>query len=217
MMNLGLGRTDGRPLSVLCLGCHSDDIEIGCGGAILRLVREYPDCRFYWVVFSAIGQRKAEAERGASLFAGVKRLELLQLNEFRDGFMPFAGAEIKDVFEKMKGAVSPNIIFTHNRRDAHQDHRLVSELTWNTFRNHFILEYEIPKYDGDLGQPSVFFPLEAEVSQMKARFLLEAFESQRPKAWFEESTFLSLMRIRGMECNAPSGYAEAFYCRKLVI
>ena len=217
MMNLSLGRTDNKPLSILCLGCHSDDIEIGCGGTIIRLIREDPNCRIYWAVFSAIGQRKAEAERGANLFAGAERLKYLQLKEFRDGFMPFVGAEIKDVFEEMKKTVSPDIIFTHNRKDAHQDHRLLCELTWNTFRNHFILEYEIPKYDGDLGQPSVFVPLEPEVSQMKVRLLMECFRSQQPKAWFEESTFLSLMRIRGMECNAAGGYAEAFYCRKLVI
>lgn len=217
MINLRFGLADGKPLSILCLGCHSDDIEIGCGGVILRLTREFPDCSFYWAVFSAAGQRKAEAEHGARLFAGTNRLEHLQLNEFRDGFMPFAGTEIKDVFESMKGVVSPDIIFTHHRKDAHQDHRLVSELTWNTFRNHFILEYEIPKYDGDLGQPSVFVPLEEEVYRMKVQFLSEAFGSQRSKAWFEESTFLSLMRLRGMECNAPGGYAEAFYCRKLVI
>jgi LmbE family N-acetylglucosaminyl deacetylase len=217
MMNVTFGRTDDRPLSILCLGCHSDDIEIGCGGTILRLIREDPNCRIYWSVFSAIGQRRVEAERGARMFAGAERLEHLQLKEFRDGFMPFAGAEIKDVFEEMKKAVSPDIIFTHNRRDAHQDHRLLCELTWNTFRNHFILEYEIPKYDGDLGQPSVFVPLDAEVSQTKVQFLMDIFRSQQSKPWFEESTFQSLMRLRGMECNAPSGYAEAFYCRKLVI
>lgn len=217
MMNLSLGRTDGKPLSILCLGCHSDDIEIGCGGTILRLTREHPDCRIYWAVFSAIGQRKSEAERGANLFAGAERLEHLQLKEFRDGFMPFAGAEIKDVFEEMKKTFSPDIIFTHNRRDAHQDHRLISELTWNTFRNHFILEYEIPKYDGDLGQPSVFVALDSDVCQRKVQFLRDIFQSQRSKAWFEESTFLALMRLRGMECNAPDRYAEAFYCRKVLL
>ena len=217
MINFKIGRTGGKSLSILCLGCHSDDIEIGCGGTILRLIREYPDCRINWVVFSAIGHRKAEAERGANLLSGTERLEHLQLEEFRDGFMPFAGTEIKDVFEKMKKAVSPDIIFTHSRRDAHQDHRLVSELTWNTFRDHFILEYEIPKYDGDLGQPAIFVPLDPELCQMKVRFLIEVFQSQRCKAWFEESTFLALMRLRGMECNAPGGYAEAFYCQKLVI
>ena len=131
--------------------------------------------------------------------------------------MPFEAAKVKEVFEELKLSVSPDLVFTHNRKDAHQDHRLLAELTWNTFRNHLILEYEIPKYDGDLGQPEVFVPLETVTCQNKVRHLMDAFHSQRSKRWFEESTFLSLMRLRGMECNAGSGYAEAFYCRKLVI
>src|SRR5262249_40438759 len=152
---------------VLCLGCHSDDIEIGCGGTLLRLAQEYPRAEFHWVVFSATGKREAEARRGAELFGG-SRVKGPHLKSFRDGFMPFVGAEVKDTFEGLK-SVSPDLVFTHNRRDSHQDHRLIAELTWNTFRDHFILEYEIPKYDGDLGQPSVFVPLEAETSQLKAR------------------------------------------------
>ena len=217
MIKLNLQPAKNGPLTVLCLGAHSDDIEIGCGGTILRLVEEYPVCRFYWVVFSAIGVRKQEAERAAEMFAGSGRIEQLLVKEFRDGFMPFVGAEIKTVFEELKGAVSPDIIFTHNRLDAHQDHRLLAELAWNTFRNHLILEYEIPKYDGDLGQPSCYAPLSAALCQTKIRYLMDAFESQRARSWFEESTFQSLMRLRGMECNAPEGYAEAFYCRKIVI
>jgi LmbE family N-acetylglucosaminyl deacetylase len=180
-------------------------------------MEEYPECTFYWAVFSAIGVRKTEAERGAESFVGAKRLVSPQFKDFRDGFMPFAGSDVKDAFEELKQIVSPDLIFTHNRRDAHQDHRLISELTWNTFRNHLILEYEIPKYDGDLGQPSVFVPLASEMCQTKVRNLMDSFQSQRSKGWFEESTFLSLMRLRGMECNAPTGYAEAFYCRKLVL
>ena len=136
---------------------------------------------------------------------------------FRDGFMPFAGAEVKTVFEELKLAIDPDLIFTHFGRDAHQDHRLLSELTWNTFRNHLILEYEIPKYDGDIGQPHVFVPLESDICQKKVRHIIGAFPSQHTKPWFEENTFLSLMRLRGMECNSASGYAEAFYCRKLVL
>jgi LmbE family N-acetylglucosaminyl deacetylase len=169
------------------------------------------------VVFSAIGVRKAEAKRGAESFVGTKRLVSAQFKDFRDGFMPFAGSDVKDTFEELKQTVSPDLIFTHNRQDAHQDHRLISELTWNTFRNHFILEYEIPKYDGDLGQPSVFVPLASEMCQTKVHYLMDSFQSQRNKGWFEENTFFSLMRLRGMECNAPTGYAEAFYCRKLVL
>jgi LmbE family N-acetylglucosaminyl deacetylase len=207
-----------EPLQILCLGSHSDDIEIGCGGAVLSLAEQYPDCVFHWVVFSAIGVRAQEAQCAASLFAGSR----LQgqgplLKTFRDGFMPFEGALVKDVFEELKQTVSPDLVFTHNRKDAHQDHRLVSELTWNTFRDHLILEYEIPKYDGDMGQPSVFVPLSTEVCKRKVGYLMKAFPSQQKKRWFQEETFFSLMRLRGMECNAPSGYAEAFYCRKMVL
>jgi LmbE family N-acetylglucosaminyl deacetylase len=217
MLKLNLGLGSDRPPKVLCLGSHSDDIEIGCGGAILRLIEQYPACQFHWVVFSALGVRKAEAQRGAEYFAGTERLKQILLKDFPDGFMPFVGSEVKSVFEELKQAVSPDLIFTHQGMDAHQDHRLISEMTRNTFRDHFILEYEIPKYDGDMGQPSVFVPLEIDVSKKKAHAIVEAFQSQRTKRWFEESTFLSLMRLRGMECNAPSGYAEAFYCRKAVL
>lgn len=202
-------------LQILCLGSHSDDIEIGCGGTILRLAEEYPQCVFHWVVFSATGVRAQEAQCAANLFAG-NRLRGPILNEFRDGFMPFEGTQVKDAFEELKG-ISPNLIFTHNRQDAHQDHRLLAELTWNTFRDHLILEYEIPKYDGDMGRPAVFVPLEMEQCQRKVRYLMDSFHSQQNKRWFQPETFLSLMRLRGMECNAPSGYAEAFYCRKVML
>jgi LmbE family N-acetylglucosaminyl deacetylase len=217
MIKLNLSERNDGTLKVLCLGCHPDDIEIGCGGTILRLIEEQPNCRFYWTVFSAIGSRRAEAQRAAELFVGSERLALLQLKEFPDGFMPFVGFDVKAAFEGMKKTISPDIIFTHNLRDAHQDHRLLSELTWNTFRNHLILEYEITKYDGDLGQPNFFAPLEKEIYQKKVRYLMDAFATQRPKHWFTEETFLALMRLRGMECVAPSGYAEAFYARKLVV
>lgn len=216
MTQLKLNAGTNHPLKVLCLGCHSDDIEIGCGGTILKLVEEYPECYFDWVIFSAIGEREVEAKRGAELFTG-SRLKSPVLKSFPDGFMPYQGAELKDVFEKDLKQLRPDVIFTHNGKDAHQDHRLISELTWNTFRDHLILEYEIPKYDGDMGQPSAFVTLEAKVCQKKVRFILDTFRSQRSKRWFEQETFMSLMRLRGMECNAPSGYAEAFYCRKLVI
>jgi LmbE family N-acetylglucosaminyl deacetylase len=217
MRALSLGCDLGASADVLCLGAHSDDIEIGCGGTILRLAQQYPNYRFHWVVFSAIGVRAAEAERAAELFAGSSALRKLQLRSFPDGFMPFVGGEIKGVFEELKKETSPDLIFAPYRKDAHQDHRLIGELAWNTFRDHLILEYEIPKYDGDLGQPSVFAPLEVEVCRSKIRHLMDVFQSQRSKRWFEESTFLSLLRLRGMECNAPSGYAEAFYGRKVVL
>lgn len=216
MIHLSLTK-ESRALQVLCLGCHSDDIEIGCGGTILRLADQYPNSLFHWVVFSAIGVREAEAKQAAELFVGPAQLKGPLLNTFKDGFMPFVGAEVKAVFEELKEAVAPDLIFTHNRNDAHQDHRLIAELTWNTFRDHMILEYEIPKYDGDFGCPSVFVPLTSELCEKKVRSVMDSFQSQRCKRWFKEETFFSMMRLRGMECNAPSGYAEAFYCRKLVL
>jgi len=216
MMHLSFsGKAEGA-LKVLCIGAHSDDIEIGCGGTILRLADQYPNCEFHWAVFNAIGIRENEARRAAQLFAGP-RLRGPLLKTFQDGFMPYVGSEVKATFENDLKQHSPDIIFTHNGKDAHQDHRLISELTWNTFRDHFILEYEIPKYDGDLGRPSFFVPLERPVCETKIGYLMDAFQSQRTKRWFQEDTFFSMLRLRGMECASPSGYAEAFYCRKLVL
>jgi LmbE family N-acetylglucosaminyl deacetylase len=213
-LNLSTG-SDGR-LKVLCIGAHSDDIEIGCGGTLLTLAERISGCEFYWVVFTASGVREAEATRGAQLFAGP-RVKGLYFKAFKDGFLPFNGADVKGVFENELKQTNPDLIFTHSGKDAHQDHRLLSELTWNTFRNHLILEYEIPKYDGDLGRPNVFVPLKTETSNAKIAHLMTAFASQQKKSWFEPETFLSLMRLRGMECVSDSGYAEAFYSRKLVL
>jgi LmbE family N-acetylglucosaminyl deacetylase len=217
MRSMNIIPDSASPLQILCLGAHSDDIEIGCGGTILRLAKQYSDCRFHWVVFSAVGVRADEARQAANLFAGSSLVKVPILKTFPDGFLPFAGAEVKAVFEELKQSISPDLIFSHNRDDAHQDHRLLAELTWNTFRDHLILEYEIPKYDGDMGRPSVFVPLPLEVCEAKVRFLMDTFRSQSSKRWFQPETFRSLMRLRGMECNASSGYAEAFYCRKLVL
>ena len=214
---LNLPRDFSSPLQILCLGAHSDDIEIGCGGTILRLAEQYPFCKFHWVVFSAQGVRAEEAKRGAMLFAGAKAASGPLFKTFQDGFMPYFGADVKAVFEELKETALPDVIFTHNLSDAHQDHRLLAELTRNTFRNHLILEYEIPKYDGDLGQPTVFVPLPLELCQKKVQIIVDTFESQRSKRWFQPDTFFSLMRLRGMECNAPSGFAEGFFCRKLVL
>lgn len=216
MIGLNLQRPIGRSLKILVIGAHSDDIEIGCGGTILRLTEEFPECELQWAVFSAVGQRETEAARAAQMFAG-SHLKGTLLKTFRDGFMPFVGGDVKDAFENDLKQLSPDLIFTHTGDDAHQDHRLISQLTWNTFRDHFILEYEIPKYDGDLGRPSIFVPLARPVCDLKVEYLMDAFQSQRTKRWFQPETFLSLMRLRGMECNASSGYAEAFYCRKLVL
>jgi len=217
MINLNLNLEKGRALRILCLGAHSDDIEIGCGGTVLRLIQEYPNCKISWVVFSTLGVRKEEARRGAEMFAGEGNLDQLELLDFRDGFLPYHGEEVKLVFERLKQVVNPDLVLTHRGKDAHQDHRLLSELTWNTFRDHLILEYEIPKYDGDMGRPNVFVSLDAEICRMKTDRLMECFGSQRSKHWFDEETFLGLMRLRGMECNSASRYAEAFYCRKVTI
>lgn len=217
MIRAILNRRTDEPLTVLCLGAHSDDIEIGCGGAVLSIARQYPCASFHWVVFSALGIREGEARRAANTFVSAAALRGSLFKTFRDGFLPYSGSEVKEVFEALKGAVNPDLIFTTSRVDAHQDHRLVGELTWNTFRDHLILEYEIPKYDGDLGKPSVFWQLDPDAVNKKVTYIMDSFQSQQPKPWFEESTFLSLMRLRGMECNSPSGYAEAFYARKLVL
>jgi LmbE family N-acetylglucosaminyl deacetylase len=216
MLKLQLTPRDDAPFSILCLGAHSDDIEIGCGGTLLHLRTILPRVKFHWVVLSGTGIRQDEARKAAELFTGdcEKRVDL---KGFRDGYLPYSGSEVKDFFETLKQQVNPDLIFTHWRGDAHQDHRLVSELTWNTFRDHSIWEYEIPKYDGDMGRPNVFVPLQASLYQQKVDHLLDAFASQRSKRWFEPETFLSLMRVRGMESNSPSGYAEAFHCHKLVI
>jgi len=214
-MKLGF-KKDAGPISVLCLGAHSDDIEIGCGGTLLQLKRTHGALRFHWVVFSANGDRGKEAKRGAQLFTSGTESEIV-LKDFRDGFLPYTGGMVKEFFEELKTRVTPDVIFTQWHGDFHQDHRLLSELTWNTFRNHLILEYEIPKYDGDLGRPNFFVPLDPTVAEQKVDHLFEAFASQASKPWFDRATFLGLMRLRGMESNAPSGYAEAFHARKLVL
>ncbi|HEY6945960.1 MAG TPA: PIG-L deacetylase family protein [Candidatus Acidoferrum sp.] len=217
MFALDFGRKAAGPLKILCLGAHSDDIEIGCGGTILRLLGSQQEIEIVWVVFGAGGKREQEARNSAGLFLSRAKNKDVIVKKFRDGFFPFEGAQIKDYFEELKARTAPDLIFTHNRKDAHQDHRLIAELTWNTFRNHLVLEYEIPKYDGDLGQPNLFVPLDREVCEEKVNYIEEAFETQRAKKWFGKDTFFALMRLRGMECVADSGYAEAFYCRKLVL
>ena len=216
MMKLSLGKKSPAPLTILCLGAHSDDIEIGCGGTLLQMRQCARRLKFHWVVFSAEGRRGEEARKAAELFTAGCENDIV-LREYRDGFLPYSGAQVKDFFEELKGRVNPDLIFTHWHGDAHQDHRLICELSWNTFRNHLILEYEIPKFDGDMGQPNTFFPLEESIYREKVDNLCVTFESQRSKPWFSQETFLSLMRLRGMESNAPSGYAEAFYTRKILI
>lgn len=201
--------------SVLCLGAHADDIEIGCGGTILRWSSENPDLEFHWVVFSGTGERRAEAERSAHSFLRACKSPRVQVHSFRDGFFPSHLAEIKEAFEELKAMMAPDVILTHYGADRHQDHRVVSELTWNTFRNHLVLEYEIPKWDGDLGQPNVFVTLDETTCDAKVDLLYESFPTQAGKSWFDRDTFRGLMRLRGMECGSPGRFAEAFYGRKL--
>jgi LmbE family N-acetylglucosaminyl deacetylase len=204
-----------RLRSVLALGSHSDDIEIGCGATLLALTRTRPEIEVTWVVLGAEGEREREARASAETFMGAATRSEVIVHGFRDGFFPYVGGDVKDVFEDLKSRLEPDLILTHARHDLHQDHRLVCELTWNTWRDHLILEYEIPKYDGDLGTPNVFVPISEEVARKKVRLVLDTFESQLAKHWFDEQLFLGLMRVRGMEGRSPSGYAEAFTCRKL--
>jgi LmbE family N-acetylglucosaminyl deacetylase len=207
-----------RPLRrILCLGAHCDDIEIGCGGTILRLLSEDANIEIYWKVFSSTAVRKKEALRGAKLFlAGVKEKKIA-IHKFRDRFFPAFQAQIKAEFDKLKKEFAPDVILTHYRHDLHQDHRVINELTWNTFRNHLILEYEIPKYDGDLGAPNFFVGLDRNTCKRKAECIWDAFESQQAKQWFTVDTFMALPRIRGIEANSAGGFAEGFHCRKLLL
>jgi LmbE family N-acetylglucosaminyl deacetylase len=216
MRRILLGEDEG-PLRVLCLGAHADDIEIGCGGTIRRWAREGRLGDVRWVVFSAAGERETEARAGAAAFldgAGPRRV---QVEAFRDGYFPSSLAEIKDRFEALKSEIDPDVILTHRRDDAHQDHRAVNELAWNTFRDHVILEFEIPKYDGDLVTPNVYVELDEAVIDEKARLLEEVFGTQRDRHWFTRETFLGLARVRGVECRSSGGYAEGFVGRKLVV
>jgi LmbE family N-acetylglucosaminyl deacetylase len=202
---------------VLCLGAHCDDLEIGCGGTVLKLADGPTPPTFTWMVFTSDATREAEAWASAEgLLRRVPGSRII-IRKFRDGFLPYEGGLIKEAFEELKEVASPDLILTHYRGDLHQDHRLISELTWNTFRNHLILEYEIPKYDGDLGTPNVFVPIDEAVCRRKIDAILENFKSQAGRRWFTPEVFRSVLRLRGMECNAPSGYAEGFYCRKLVV
>jgi LmbE family N-acetylglucosaminyl deacetylase len=201
---------------VLCLGAHADDIEIGCGGTILGLLEGQPHLAVTWVVFSAEGPRAEEARQSAERFLSATSRQQVMIKNFRDGFFPYTGGQIKETFEELKSTISPDLVFTHYRHDLHQDHRLIADLTWNTFRDHLVLEYEIPKYDGDLGSPNFFVPLDVSLCHRKLEMVLTTFKSQQGKGWFSEDLFRSLLRLRGMECHAPSNYAEAFYARKLV-
>lgn len=202
--------------NILCLGAHSDDIEIGCGGTILKWTSENAGLNVWWVVFSARGNRRREASASARAFLNGAGKRTVVIKDFRDSFFPTQWGAIKHFFEELKDRIQPDITFTHFREDWHQDHRVISELAWNTFRNHLILEYEIPKYDGDLGKTNYYVGLTAEIASRKAAQICEHFQTQENKHWFTSDTFLSLMRLRGIECGPKTRYAEGFYARKLV-
>jgi LmbE family N-acetylglucosaminyl deacetylase len=217
MLPLGIGQSEAALRRVLAIGAHPDDIEIGCAGTIIKLIEQEAISEMRWVVLSGDGERAREARRSAeALLAGVPRSEVV-VRHFPDGFFPYEGQRIKDFFEHLKADFLPDVVFTHQRADLHQDHRLSCELTWNTFRDHLILEYEVPKYDGDMSAPNAFVPLEERLRRRKIDHLMSHFGSQRSKRWFREDLFSSLLRLRGMECNSPSSYAEAFFCRKAVL
>jgi LmbE family N-acetylglucosaminyl deacetylase len=205
------------PRVVLAIGAHSDDLEIGCGGSILSLTCANPGLHVHWVVLAAGGARGEEAERSAEAFLASAANRTIEVHDFRDGYLPYEGAAVKDVFESLKARIDPDLVLAHTADDFHQDHRLVCELTWNTFRDHLVLEYEIPKYDGDLGRPNTYVALTDEIVDMKLTLLQAHFETQRGKDWFDPHLFRGLMRLRGMECRAPTGYAEAFVVRKLAL
>ena len=216
MLSLQMGRP-GSALRVLAIGAHPDDAEIGCGGTILKLVGEGAIAAICWVVLTGEGARAEEARTSAeAILEGAPETRIVQ-GRFRDGFLPYEGADVKAFFEDVKRDFSPDVILTHQRNDLHQDHRTACELTWNTFRDHLILEYEVPKYDGDLGRPNAFVPLEDHICRRKIDHLMTHFGTQVPKRWFKEDLFSGLMRLRGMECNSPTSFAEAFYCRKTVL
>ena len=216
MLKLDLG-INGRALKLLCLGAHSDDLEIGCGGTLLEWLRTYPSVEVTWVVMSASGQRAAEARRSANALLKTARRAKVVLHELPDGHFPAHFGEAKKAFEALKAAEKPDVIFSHRLEDRHQDHRLLAELAWQTWRSHLILEYEVPKYEGDLGQPNLFVPVSARIGKRKVEHLMRHFASQRSRAWFAPTTFFGLMHLRGVECRAPSGFAEAHHLRKAVL
>jgi LmbE family N-acetylglucosaminyl deacetylase len=214
MLDFSFSGTRRRPLEVLCIGAHCDDIEIGCGAALMRLADERPTS-ISWVTLASTPRRASEARRSAKLVLRGARRSSVHIGTFRDGFLPAQWYDAKEYFETLKLLPRPDVIFTHLREDLHQDHRIVSELTWNTFRDHLILEFEIPKFDGGLMQPNLYIPVSRRIAERKCRQLHGAYISQRDKSWFDGETFRGLMRLRGIECNAPDGYAEAFHARKV--
>jgi LmbE family N-acetylglucosaminyl deacetylase len=202
--------------TILCLGAHCDDIEIGCGGTLVELHRRHPQVRFVWVVFSGAGARERETRAAATALLGGANVTV-EVHDFRDSYFPHCAADIKGAFGQLRSRVTPDLVMTHYLADRHQDHRVLAELTWNTFRRHAILEYEIPKYEGDLAHPGVFVPLAPETVDRKVAALLECFPSQCAHPWFEAELFRGHLRLRGVECDSPTRYAEAFHARKILL
>jgi LmbE family N-acetylglucosaminyl deacetylase len=217
MLSLSFGAGASAPLRILCLGAHSDDIEIGCGGTVLRLLEERPGSSVHWVVFSATPEREREGRASAEEFLAKAAHATVVVKQFKESFFPHVWADVKAFFEEIKRDFTPDVILCHHRHDLHQDHRVIAELVWNTFRNNLILEYEIPKFEGDLGAPSIYVPLGKAVAERKVELLLKHFGTQSKRLWFRPETFFGLMSIRGVECNAPDGRAEAFHARKIVV
>jgi LmbE family N-acetylglucosaminyl deacetylase len=217
VLKFSLSVDPASPLRILAVGAHADDIEIGCGGTVLELLAAHTKCEVCWVVLSADGPRAAEARQSGDVFLDGATEKRVIVESFRDGFFPYVGPGIKEFFERLKAEVSPDLILTHHGSDLHQDHRVVSELTWNTFRDHLILEYEVPKYDGDFGSPNLFVHLDEGTVQLKIKRILDHFSSQADRQWFGEDVFRSMLRLRGMESNSPTLYAEGFYSRKVVL
>ena len=207
----------GEELSILCVGAHSDDIEIGAGGTILGLIASGVKLDVHWCVLSAGGQRSAEARASAEAFLEGSRSSTVDVADFEDSYFPAHSRSIKQWLMDVRSRVHPDVVLTHARLDAHQDHREVNQLTWNIFRDHLVLEYEIPKWDGDLCQPNAYVPLTAAVLERKIELLHEHFGTQRSKDWLDRETFAGLARLRGMECRAPEHFAEAFTLRKAKI
>jgi LmbE family N-acetylglucosaminyl deacetylase len=202
---------------VLCLGAHSDDIEIGVGGTLLKLIERTPNLEIWWVVFSAPGARAEEACQSADEFLSGVASRQVKIGSFRESYFPSEWPSIKEWFEEIKAKFDPEIVLTHYRDDRHQDHRVLSDLAWNTFRNHLILEYEILKYDDDLGSPNLFMPLSEQLCARKIELLLKHFKTQSTKHWFTSDTFKAMHRVRGVQCASATGFAEAFYCRKMAL
>ena len=206
----------GETLRILCLGAHPDDIEIGAGGTILNWITSGVQLHVHWCVASASADREEEARRSAAAFLDGAASTSFEIGDFKDSYFPYQGERIKDWIGTIRSNCKPDIVLTHQREDAHQDHREIAQLTWNAFRNHLILEYEIPKWDGDFGQQNFYIPLASGILEKKIELLMKYFETQRSKDWFDPHIFRGLARLRGMECRAPDHYAEAFKVRKIV-